>query len=666
MIYEVIVFLPLFGAIFSGFFSRFMGKKLSEIFPSGTMVIVAFLSWIVFYKVCLSSENFPVIKHKIFNWIDYDLINVYWGLRIDALTSLMFVVINSISAVVHIYSIGYMHDDKHRQRFFSYLSFFTFAMLVLVSSDNLLQMFFGWEGVGLASYLLIGFWSFKESALKASMKAFVVNRIGDIGLIIAISMIFYLFGSFEFDVIFNRASEYWKIGDLVYTDISSYKSIVLFGMKIHAHDAISIICFLLFLGAMGKSAQFLLHVWLPDAMEGPTPVSALIHAATMVTAGIFLVVRMSYLFELSPVVLDFIMIIGSITAFFAATVAMVQNDIKRVIAYSTCSQLGYMFVSLGCGAYGASVFHLFTHAFFKALLFLGAGCVIHSVSGEQDMRRMGGLYKDLPVTCIMIIIGVLALIGFGIPDTNIGFSGYFSKDLILKVAYMSSYSFIPFSLLLISALFTSFYSWRLVFLTFFGKSRVDKNILHKIHESPLVMHIPLFILGIGSIFFGFVFHDYFFGSKYHFFWKKSIFSSQNNHILETFHNIPIWLEYIPSLAIFIGFFIAFIMYIISPNLPRFIAEKLSYIYNFFQNAWYFDRFYDFIFVRSALGLGDNLSKRVERSIDKYGPDGIAYCMRYMFSFISRLQTGYIYNYAFAMLIGISILVILILFKVNIW
>ncbi|MBY7649650.1 MAG: NADH-quinone oxidoreductase subunit L [Candidatus Liberibacter europaeus] len=662
MIYEVIVFLPLIGAIFAGLLNRFVGERFPEIITSLIMVIVALLSWYVFYDVGFSSSNFSVVKYEILHWIKSDLVNVYWGLRIDTLTSVMFVVINSISAVVHIYSIGYMHDDPHRRRFFAYLSFFTFAMLVLVSSDNLLQMFFGWEGVGLASYLLIGFWSFKESALKASMKAFVVNRIGDVGLILAIATIFYLFGSGEFDIIFHKAANYFKLGNSIYSGIISHNNLVLFGMKIHPHDAISIICLFLFLGAMGKSAQFLFHVWLPDAMEGPTPVSALIHAATMVTAGIFLVARMSPLFELSPLVLEFMLIVGAVTAFFAATVGLVQHDIKRVIAYSTCSQLGYMFVALGCGAYGASIFHLFTHAFFKALLFLGAGSVIHAVSGEQDMRRMGGLYKRLPVTCIMMIIGSLALTGFGIPETNIGFSGFFSKDIILEAAYMSSHRDFAFYLLLIASLFTSFYSWRLIFLTFFGQMRVNKNILNKIHESPLVMKMPLFILSIGSVLFGFIFRDFFFGSKYSFFWKGALFSSPQNHMLEIYHKVPLWIEYVPFIVFVVGFFASFLMYVVLPKFPKFLAERYSYSYNFLQNAWYFDRIYEFCFVRPTLRLSDAMRNRMELFIDRYGPNGIVDCVRCALSFLGRFQTGYIYDYALVMLVGISMLVILMLFK----
>ncbi|MBL0849057.1 MAG: NADH-quinone oxidoreductase subunit L [Candidatus Liberibacter ctenarytainae] len=666
MIYESIVFLPLIGAVFSGFFSRWIGKRFPEICTSGIMVIVALLSWYVFYEIGFKNINeFQVIKHQILHWIQFDSIDVYWGLRIDTLTSVMFVVISSISAVVHVYSIGYMHDDPHRRRFFCYLSFFTFAMLVLVSSDNLLQMFFGWEGVGLASYLLIGFWFSKQSALQASMKAFIVNRIGDLGLILAISAIIYLFDTVEFDSIFQKASDYWKIENSTGAGIISHKNLIFFGMEAHPHTAITIICFLFFLGAMGKSAQFLLHVWLPDAMEGPTPVSALIHAATMVTAGVFLVARMSPLFELAPLILDFMVIIGAMTAFFAATVGLVQHDIKRVIAYSTCSQLGYMFVALGCGAYGASIFHLFTHAFFKSLLFLGAGSVIHGLSGEQDMRRMGGLYKHLPITCLMMFFGNLALTGFGIPESEFGFSGFFSKDIILEVAYVSSHRFIAFFPLLVAAFFTSFYSWRLMFLTFFGKMRIDKNIAHKPHDSPKVMQIPLCFLVIGSVFFGFIFRDFFFGHEYASFWKGALFSAPQNHILKAYHTVPLWVKYAPFVAFVMGFFIAFVMYIVFPTFPQKLAKRYSGFYHFLQNAWYFDQIYDVLIVRPTMRLGRNLWKVVDSLIDRCGPTGAVVCVRYLVAFSGRLQTGYLYHYAFAMLIGLSMLVIVMLLKGNI-
>jgi len=492
-LYKAIVFLPLIGAIVAGLFGRAIGAKASEYVTSGLMIIAAILSWIVFFTVGMGHAEGGPIKVEVLRWIQSGGIDVSWSLRVDTLTSVMLIVVNTVSTLVHVYSIGYMHTDPHRPRFFAYLSLFTFAMLMLVTADNLAQMFFGWEGVGLASYLLIGFWFKKPSATAAAMKAFIVNRVGDFGFVLGIAGVFVLFGSINLDTIFANASNFapheggGEAGEVFLN---------LFGMQLDKAHALTGICLLLFMGAMGKSAQFLLHTWLPDAMEGPTPVSALIHAATMVTAGVFLVARMSPLFELSPDALVVVTVIGAITAFFAATVALVQNDIKRVIAYSTCSQLGYMFVALGAGAYGAAIFHLFTHAFFKALLFLCAGSVIHAVDGEQDMRYMGGLWPHIKVTAVLMIIGTLAITGFGIPFTPIGFAGFFSKDVIIEATYASHspVAGFAFSLLVIAALFTSFYSWRLIFMTFFGKPRASHEVMHHVHESPQVMLVPLYLL----------------------------------------------------------------------------------------------------------------------------------------------------------------------------
>ncbi|WP_032450766.1 NADH-quinone oxidoreductase subunit L, partial [Brucella pinnipedialis] len=467
-----------------------------------------------------------------------------WALRVDTLTGVMLVVVNSVSALVHIYSIGYMHHDPHRPRFFAYLSLFTFAMLMLVTSDNLIQMFFGWEGVGLASYLLIGFWFKKPSANAAAMKAFVVNRVGDFGFLLGIFSVFALFQSVDYNTIFAAAANALPGGD------ANQVVLDFLGYQLDRQGAITIACLLLFMGAMGKSAQFLLHTWLPDAMEGPTPVSALIHAATMVTAGVFMVARMSPIFELSQTALLVVTIIGATTAFFAATVALVQNDIKRVIAYSTCSQLGYMFAALGVGAYGAAVFHLFTHAFFKALLFLCAGSVIHAVSDEQDMRRMGGLRKLIPVTYWMMIIGTVAITGLGIPGTVIGTAGFFSKDAIIEAVFASHNlaSGYASTLLIVAALFTSFYSWRLIFMTFFGKPRASAEVMHHVHESPPVMLVPLLILGIGAILAGVLFKELFFGHEYVEFWKGSLFTSTANQLLEEHHHVPLWVKLSPFVA----------------------------------------------------------------------------------------------------------------------
>ncbi|WP_454745494.1 NADH-quinone oxidoreductase subunit L [Ciceribacter selenitireducens] len=656
LIYKAIVFLPLIGALIAGLFGRQIGAKASEYITSGLMIIVAVLSWVVFINVGLGhGEGHEVIKVSVLRWIQSGGIDVEWSLRIDTLTAVMLVVVNTVSTLVHIYSIGYMHHDPHRPRFFAYLSLFTFAMLMLVTSDNLLQMFFGWEGVGLASYLLIGFWFKKPSAAAAAMKAFIVNRVGDFGFILGIAAIFVLFGSINFETIFAAAQTY-----LPAEGAESTEAVInLFGMNLDKGHAITAVCLLLFMGAMGKSAQFLLHTWLPDAMEGPTPVSALIHAATMVTAGVFLVARMSPLFELSPDALTFVTLIGAITAFFAATVGLVQNDIKRVIAYSTCSQLGYMFVALGVGAYGAAVFHLFTHAFFKALLFLGAGSVIHAVDGEQDMRYMGGLRKHIPYTFWAMTIGTLALTGVGIPGTMIGFAGFFSKDVIIESAFASHSSVggFAFTLLVIAALFTSFYSWRLAFMTFFGKPRASADVMHHVHESPMVMLLPLVVLVLGAVFAGVVFEGYFFGHEYAEFWKGALFTGPENEILEEFHHVPTWVKWSPFVAMLTGFVTAWYMYIKSPSTPKVLAEQHRVLYQFLLNKWYFDELYDLLFVRSAKALGRFLWKKGDVGvIDAYGPDGIAAGVAGLTQRVVRLQSGYLYHYAFAMLIGIAALV----------
>ncbi|MFB9912714.1 NADH-quinone oxidoreductase subunit L [Rhizobium paknamense] len=654
LVYKAIVFLPLIGAIIAGLFGRQIGAKASEVLTTSLMVLAAALSWYVFLSVGFG-EHVETIKVPVLRWIQVGGIDVEWALRVDTLTAVMLVVVNSVSTLVHLYSIGYMHHDPHRPRFFAYLSLFTFAMLMLVTSDNLLQMFFGWEGVGLASYLLIGFWFKKPSATAAAMKAFIVNRVGDFGFILGISTVFVLFGSINFETIFAAAATY-----LPHEGAAPSEAVInLFGMQLDKAHAITGACLLLFMGAMGKSAQFLLHTWLPDAMEGPTPVSALIHAATMVTAGVFLVARMSPIFELSPDALTFVTIIGAITAFFAATVGLVQNDIKRVIAYSTCSQLGYMFVALGVGAYGAAVFHLFTHAFFKALLFLGAGSVIHAVDGEQDMRHMGGLRKHIPVTFWAMTIGTLALTGVGIPGTVIGTAGFFSKDAIIESSYAAhgAAAGFAFVMLVIAALFTSFYSWRLAFLTFFGKPRASHEVMHHVHESPQIMLIPLYVLTIGALLAGFVFHEYFYGEAYAEFWKGALFTSEHNEILHEHHHVPVWVQVSPFAAMLIGFVTAWFMYIKSPETPKKLAESQWVLYQFLLNKWYFDELYDFLFVRSAKALGRFLWKKGDvATIDAYGPNGVAAGVAGLTQRVVRLQSGYLYHYAFAMLLGIAALV----------
>jgi len=651
--YHAIVFLPLIGALIAGFGGRAIGAKASEYVTTLFLIVAALLSWVAFFSVAMGHGE--MIRIPVMRWIDSGGLSVDWALRIDTLTAVMLVVVNTVSCLVHVYSIGYMHHDPHRPRFFAYLSFFTFAMLMLVTSDNLLQMFFGWEGVGVASYLLIGFWYKKPSANAAAMKAFIVNRVGDFGFLLGIFGLFVLFGSASFDAIFAGAADFLphegaEHGDTVLT---------LFGMHLDKAHALTGVSLLLFMGAMGKSAQFLLHTWLPDAMEGPTPVSALIHAATMVTAGVFLVARMSPIFELSPDALTFVTWIGAITAFFAATVGLVQNDIKRVIAYSTCSQLGYMFVALGIGAYGGAIFHLFTHAFFKALLFLGAGSVIHAVSDEQDMRRMGGLRKKIPMTYWMMIIGTIALTGVGIPGTLIGTAGFFSKDIIIESAYVAhnSASGVAFGLLVIAALFTSFYSWRLIFMTFHGKPRASADVMHHAHESPPVMLVPLFILAVGALLAGVLFKEYFFGHEYAEFWKGALFTAHGNEILEEFHHVPLWVKLSPFVAMLLGLLTAWFFYIRSPETPKRLAEDHQMLYQFLLNKWYFDELYDFIFVRPAKWLGSFLWKQGDgRVIDGYGPNGIAARVQDITGRVVRLQTGYLYHYAFVMLIGIAALV----------
>ena len=649
--YHSIVFLPLLGAIIAGLFGRSIGAKASEYVTCLFMIISALLSWVVFFQIGFGDTD--VVQIQVLSWIQSGTLTIDWAFRVDTLTAVMFVVVNSVSTLVHIYSIGYMHHDPHRPRFFAYLSLFTFAMLMLITSDNLVQMFFGWEGVGLASYLLIGFWFKKPSATAASMKAFIVNRVGDFGFALGIFGIFMLFGSVSFDAIFASASDYaptGEMGEVIAT---------IFGMELDKNGALTVCCLLLFMGAMGKSAQFLLHTWLPDAMEGPTPVSALIHAATMVTAGVFLVARMSPIFEFSPTALTVVTVIGAITAFFAATVGLVQNDIKRVIAYSTCSQLGYMFVALGVGAYGAAIFHLFTHAFFKALLFLGAGSVIHAVSDEQDMRRMGGLRKHIKLTYWMMVIGTVALTGLGLPLTYIGTAGFFSKDAIIESAFASplGVSGFAFTMLVVAALFTSFYSWRLIFLTFHGKPRAAADVMHHVHESPPVMLIPLYLLAVGALAAGFVFKSYFFGDNYDMFWQSALFTVEGNTVLEDFHNVPVWVKLSPFVSMVVGFVTAWFMYIRSPETPKRLAEDFSILYNFLLNKWYFDEIYDFIFVRPAKWLGTFLWKQGDgRVIDGFGPNGIAARVQDITNRVVKFQTGYLYHYAFAMLIGIAALV----------
>jgi NADH-quinone oxidoreductase subunit L len=640
--YHAIVFLPLFGFLIAGIFGRFLGARASELITTGLMMIVAALSWKAFVDVGFGNGATIV---PLANWMQVGTLTVDWSLRIDTLTVVMLVVVNTVSALVHLYSIGYMHEDPSRSRFFAYLSLFTFAMLMLVTSNNLVQMFFGWEGVGLASYLLIGFWYEKQSASSAAMKAFIVNRVGDFGFALGIFLVFVLFGSVSFDVIFPKVAE-----------LATAKFHFL-GFDWHA---LTLACLLLFMGAMGKSAQFLLHTWLPDAMEGPTPVSALIHAATMVTAGVVMVARLSPMFEYAPAALIIVTYIGALTAIFAATIGLVQNDIKRVIAYSTCSQLGYMFVGLGVGAYAAGVYHLFTHAFFKALLFLGAGSVIHALHHEQDVRHMGGLRKYIPFTALMMFIGTLALIGF--PFT----AGYFSKDAIIEAAYAAKSPGADFAFLMtvLAALLTSFYSWRLFFLTFEGAPRWggsnhddhhdDHHHDHKPHESPLVMLIPLLVLAIGAIVAGFMLKEHFIGHHMDGFWKGALFTGPNNHVMHDMHEVPKWVVWSPTVMLTLGFLMAVWLYVFEPKKPAEIAARHPLLYRFLLNKWYFDELYEVIFVRPAKALGRFFWKQGDGAIiDGFGPDGIAARVVYITGRVGQIQTGYVYHYAFAMLIGVA-------------
>jgi len=637
MIYATIVLLPLAGALIAGLFGRIIGDRPSEIITTSLLFLAAVLSWIVFVQVAFGHETHTV---QLLRWITSGELDVSWKLKIDTLTAVMLVVVTTVSSLVHLYSIGYMHEDDSRSRFFAYLSLFTFAMLTLVTSDNLIQMFFGWEGVGLASYLLIGFWYKKPAANAAAIKAFVVNRVGDFGFALGIFGLFFVFRTVNFDAIFAAVPGV------------AGKTFLFAGYDV---DILTTLSLLLFMGAMGKSAQFLLHTWLPDAMEGPTPVSALIHAATMVTAGVFMVARLSPIFELAPHALAFVTLIGAITAFFAATVALVQNDIKRVVAYSTCSQLGYMFVACGVGAYGAGIFHLFTHAFFKALLFLGSGSVIHAMHHEQDMRAMGGLRKKIPWTFAAMVIGTLSITGVGIPHLT-GFSGFYSKDAIIEAAYAANTpNNYAFWLLVIGALMTAFYSWRLIFMTFYGDTRADHHTYDHAHESPATMMVPLAVLSLGAVVAGVAFVSYFIGHGEKAFWGAALFRSDTNHILHEMHEVPEWVGYSSFIAMLIGFGIAWLYYIRAPWLPAATARAFKPLYLFLLNKWYFDELYNAIFVRPAFAIGRFLWKGGDGAVIDGAIDGTAAGVGRVTERVVKLQTGYLYHYAFAMLIGVAAL-----------
>ncbi|MDC0364190.1 NADH-quinone oxidoreductase subunit L [Candidatus Pelagibacter sp.] len=633
-----ILFLPLLASIISGFFGKLIGDRSSEIITSLFVVISASLSLFIFYNVISNQYESNIV---LATWINSGSLNVNWSIKIDALSSVMLVVVTLVSALVHIYSIGYMSHDPHKPRFMAFLSLFTFAMLTLVTSDNFLQLFFGWEGVGLCSYFLIGFWFKRETANAAAIKAFVVNRVGDFGFALGIFLIFYLFGTVNYSEVFASIPQ---IID---------KELLFLGIQIKAID---LICILLFIGAMGKSAQIFLHTWLPDAMEGPTPVSALIHAATMVTAGVFLVVRCSPIFEYSPVTLNIITVVGMTTAFFAATVALVQNDIKKIIAYSTCSQLGYMFFAAGVGAYNVAMFHLFTHAFFKALLFLGSGSIIHSFKDEQNINEMGAVYKKLPYTWILMIIGTLALTGFPF------LSGFYSKDAIIEFAYLkgSTTGYYAAGIGILTALFTSIYSWRLIFKTFHGSYNNKKIKIEEMHESPLVMLVPLVILAIGAIFSGFLFKDLFIGhGDYTSFWGDSIkFLSP----LSSEHP-PLWFLLLTPTLVMISIPIAYYLFVKNKELPNQFAQLNKPLYNFLVNKWYFDELYNILFIQSSKKIGLFFWKSIDvKIIDKFGPDGISSLIKTLSIKASKFQSGFIYQYAFMILIGFSALLTFLILK----
>jgi NADH-quinone oxidoreductase subunit L len=655
--YDLIVFLPLFGFLIAGIFGRWIGARGAEYVTTGFLGVCFVLSWIAFFQVAGGADAHVPIA----NWFTSGKLAVAWALRIDTLTAVMLVVVTTVSFLVHVYSIGYMADDPSRPRFFAYLSLFTFSMLMLVTSDNLVQLFFGWEGVGLMSYLLVGFWYDRPAANAAAIKAFVVNRVGDFGFALGIFLTFTLTGSVTYDQVFAAAPG--LVG----------KTVHFIGFD---WDALTLACLLLFMGAMGKSAQFLLHTWLPDAMEGPTPVSSLIHAATMVTAGVFMVARLSPLFEMSPAALSVVTIVGGTTAFFAATIAGVQMDIKKVIAYSTCSQLGYMFVGLGVGGYSLGMFHLFTHAFFKGLLFLCAGSVITAMHHEQDMRAMGGLRKELPVTFWTMMAGALALSAVGIPFTSIGFAGFVSKDPIIEAAFASHRfgAMYAFWCADIAAGLTAFYTWRLMFMTFFGKRGDWAGSLpaesqddhahgdhghhedHPVHESPPVMLIPLVALALGATFAGVVFRYWFIGGGFEGFWRNSLFVGPDNHILEEMEHVPALVSLSPTLMMVGGLLVAIYMYLVDRTAPKRLADLFPPLYQFLLNKWYFDELYDAIFVRPAFAIGRLFWKGGDGAIiDGLGPDGITARVLDVTRGAVRLQSGYVYQYAFAMLLGVAAL-----------
>jgi NADH-quinone oxidoreductase subunit L len=662
-IVATILFAPLVGALVAGLFGRWLPSVVSQVVTTGGLLLAAVLSWYVFSQWTWGGlEPFTTTLAPFINVGDF---KSNWSVRLDGLSAVMLVVVTTVSALVHVYSWGYMAEDDSRPRFFAYLSLFSFAMLALVTAADFMQLFFGWEGVGLASYLLIGFWYKKPTANAASIKAFVVNRVGDFGFALGIMTVFWMFGSVQFAEVFSQVAAkantaWWFAG--------SY------------WHAVDLACGLLFIGAMGKSAQFFLHTWLPDAMEGPTPVSALIHAATMVTAGVYMVCLLSPMFEYAPVAKNIVTVIGAVTALFAATVGLAQNDIKRVIAYSTCSQLGYMFFAAGVGAYEAAMFHLFTHAFFKALLFLGAGSVIHGMHHEQDMRRMGGLWRYLPVTYAVMVIGSIAITGLGVPEL-FGFAGFYSKDTIIESAYAAGQAngvaYFAFVIGVLVAGLTAFYSWRLAFMTFHGTAKWgegahhaddhaqhethdeplpdhDHGHDHKPHESPLSMIVPLLVLSIGAVFAGYVFFDFFVGHHEAEFWRGAIFNGAHNHVLHEAHEVPMWVKWLPLVVSVAGILGAFYVYVMREGMGARVAARRGPLWTFFYNKWFFDELYEATFGRGARFLGDLFWKGGDQKIiDGLGPDGVSAVSAMVGRRTGRLQTGYVYHYAFVMLLGVA-------------
>ena len=644
---KLIVFLPLVAAAITGLFCRVIGDKPAQVVTCAALLIAAALSIFVFVHIGFGPEDGKMFVVRLFSWFNSGTVDVAWSLRVDTLTAVMLIVVTGVSSMVHVYSVGYMAEDGSIPRFMAYLSLFTFFMLMLVTADNLVQLFFGWEGVGLASYLLIGFWYDKPSANAAAMKAFIVNRVGDFGFALGIFAVWMLTGSLGFNEIFAKAHD------------MSTMHFVFLGKEV---PALECACLLLFVGAMGKSAQLGLHTWLPDAMEGPTPVSALIHAATMVTAGVFMVCRLSPLFEMAPVASQVVTLVGAATAFFAATIGLTQFDIKRVVAYSTCSQLGYMFFAAGVGAYSAAMFHLMTHAFFKALLFLGSGSVIHCLHHEQDMRKMGGVKEKAPQTFILMWIGTLALSGIGVPmifGHGIGFAGFHSKDAILEGAFAahSTVGQIAYWLGIAGAFMTAFYSTRLMFMTFYGKYRGDHHTWDHAHESPAVMLIPLYVLAAGAVLAGFVAYPWFVGGDWENFWGHAIAVHATEHILHAMHEIPEWAGLLPLVMGVAGIALSYVYYVARPDLPARTVAMFRPIHTFFYNKWYFDELYEAVFVQPALAIGRLFWKKGDgATIDGLGPDNIAARAQDMAGVLSRFQSGYLYQYAFMMLLGVAALV----------